>query len=404
MGYKSTELIREAHSHGYSFLTPAYFKKLVQRGVFPHGQRIRKPSGQVSRDSEWGDRDRVRLLDMCFLHGLNARSDAVKLGLWLLGHDVEDVRPLLVEQLERIQVLLMGRPLKPGESLGEEAVDAALAHVDSVLEQSSVLADVSYDLDHGVHDLDIDDAIDLHPDRCNGTSRATLRAFARPARSGHWRELQLRIGGEEYVWTEYEYAYPNPGIHPKQLNHLQHTAISKHLSAMLNLDNQPCEDQEAPAEAGYNLPALTHALAGVTTQHLEDARWLMVAQTGDLLHEYSAIPYHVRDKRLDLRRLLEPYKGNPRYLIASPKLFPFTTLMIAAHVFEQQTMRPVAASADVTVRRPGVPLSFNMGLLALALDRLLKCQGALHDTRDALLTLIFAIRPEPDEMRDRALV
>jgi hypothetical protein len=400
MGYKSSDLIREAHSQGYTFLTPAYFKKLVQRGVFPHGQRIRKPSRQVSRDSEWGDHDRVRLLDMCFLHGLNARSDAIKLGLWLLGHPVEDVTPLLVEQLERIQVVLMGRTLKPGESLDEEAVEATLAHVTGVLEQSSVLADVSYGLDHGVHDEDIDDAIDLHPDRCNGASRETLRAFARPARTGHWRELQLRIGAEEYVWTEYEYAYPNPGIHPKQLNHLQHTAISKHLSAMLNLINQPCEGQDVATPLRYNLPALSDALAQASMPELEQARPLMEINTVHLLHEYSAIPYHVRDKRLDLPRLLEPYKGNVRYLIASPKLFPFTTLMIATHVFGQHTMRPVAATADVTVQRSTVPISFNMGLLALALDRLLKCQGAVHDTRDALLTLVFAIRPEPDGMRE----
>jgi hypothetical protein len=126
----------------------------------------------------------------------------------------------------------------------------------------------------------------------------------------------------------------------------------------------------------------------------------MEINTVHLLHEYSAIPYHVRDKRLDLPRLLEPYKGNVRYLIASPKLFPFTTLMIATHVFGQHTMRPVAATADVTVQRSSVPISFNMGLLVLALDRLLKCQGAVHDTRDALLTLVFAMGPEPDGMRE----
>jgi hypothetical protein len=367
MGYKSSDLIREANRQGYSFLNPTYFKKLVQRGVFPRGHRITKPSGQVYRDREWGDRDMVRLLDMCFLHGLNARSDPIKLGLWLLGHPVEEARTLLVEQLERIQVVLMGKAHKRGESLDDEAVE----HINSVLEQSSVLGDVSYGLDHDVHDEDIDDAVDLHPDRCNGASREMLRAFSHPIRTGEGREFQARLGGEVYEWIEYEYAYPNPAIHPKQLNHLQHTAIIKRLGDLLDLAD-----------------ALTDTLKLADMPELEQGRFLMEVNTIHLLHEYSAIPYHVRDKRLDLRQLLEPYKGNVRYLIASPKLFPFTTLMVATHVIGRHTT---------------MPISFNMGLLALALDRLLKCKGALNDTQDALLTLVFAVCPEPDGVRSATL-
>ncbi len=365
--YTSKDLIAHAHQQGYTFLTPEAFRVWVHRGLMPQGREVVGAEGKAVRRKEWQDHDLVRLVDLCFLHTLNSRAEALRLGMWLHGHEIEGVRELLLGQIEAMQDLLMGRTWRVQQALSEEQHDQITQHLNEVLETSTVWNDMLYARRPSLHGEDYADVEAVHPDVGRGTPDATLRTFTVPTFTPPEHSPQI---GEREAEGEALLSYPNPGIPTRQLALLQHRAGTDLLRMYLGLG---VEERET-----YALPLLLNVVEGATAEDLATARLLVSHQVLEVLHTYSVLPYHVRDRRLDLPRLVAPFKSDYRHLFAAPALFPLTAYLIAAHVY---------ATSDRQ------RLSFDLGLIALALDRLLKKPDEKRPKCDALLTVLCAVEP-----------
>jgi hypothetical protein len=154
--YTSKMLLDEAKARRYEF-EPDDLKNAVRRQLFP------SPREMMGKQGLWASEDLHQFLDLCALRTQTVRSEPLRLGLWMLGHDVGDVRPLLVAQILGIQELLIGRTLSVDMDVEDDAPATLSLHLDEVLQASSVLEELAFRLPRPEMD-DVDDAL-VHDNR-----------------------------------------------------------------------------------------------------------------------------------------------------------------------------------------------------------------------------------------------
>ncbi len=452
----SEELLVRAHEAGYEFLTVDVFKDYVRRGLFPSPREMKRNLGEKRRYGVWGRDDLLRLLDLCSLHAQNVRAKALQAGLWTLGHDVEGVEQVLTQRVREYQTLLLGQPLSPSQNLAEEDTNTINRHVDNILARSKVLDDVCYRNapTDGVDGGDIQQALDLHPEVCNGATENDLEAVTEPMdvhiptitvalgrqpregkavldaplpegavitrgvsdRDGARVHVTLPDGSEQTIpvtivdegevslrgiWTEPEPAtavlpligeatgsYPNPAIAAAQLEYLQVRAARDVLAGVLNLDAlykmlSPAEQKDQLAYDEIDMPlwsllGFMDLFEQASLEQLTRARWLVGNDIIHVLHEFGTIPPRGQTEALDLPSLLAPHKGDVRRFIASPKLAPLVTLLVASRLYYEETQ---------------ARMSYSMDRLATAIKMLVSGPETKQAKRDALLLILSAMKP-----------
>jgi hypothetical protein len=377
--YTRDALLALAHAHGYTFLNENVLKMFRKRGLFPPPRSIVSPPGDTRRFGVWSQKDAAHLLDICYLHGRNVRRTSLALSLWLHGRDVwavknddrstTSIRDLLVNQLERIQSLFMGKPLHTSDALSEHEMDCLYDQLHTVVGKLSypTLADIAYGRDparvtgiYSADDLHDDDTGEyLTPDETAGIEVATITS----SRLVDLAQIGQTVYGEPLYRIALE--YPDTKTSSRIKRYAYRCMAESLLVARIGLVT--C--------TGWTLPTLIDALAQATDQDLDTARSrVLMAVDGELEDASYVSPSHVRDGRVDVRKLVKRF-GSIRRLVADPSLFPLTALLIASHLD-----RGTSAARD-------------LGLTMLAVEGLLSAEHDTQAQREGLARLLCAFTP-----------
>jgi hypothetical protein len=350
MMYAAAALVDEARRAGYPDLTEGALRVMVHRGQFPEAREGR---GTKSDPKRWGEEDKVRLLDWCFLKEQGSQADTMQLGLWFHGHDVSNAGALLEHELEAIQTYLAGRVVPEDIVQDDQASEEVHAHIRHVLDESGVLADLVRGEYPGFHSLDWEEY-----ERISGISADILRTFTYPATDPSSPDRVI---------------YPPPAPPREVIASLQHDEAHLRLGYALGL--QRFEE----GESYWSLPTLTTLVRRATEEELKTARWHAWVDVGIVMDEAdSGRRVFPSTFSIDVRQLLGEY-GDTRHLLGAPALQPLMVLIAATSLHDGR-------SQTRSTR--------NLYLMALAIRRLLAKPQRLAHKRDALLLAVFAFHPK----------
>jgi hypothetical protein len=352
--YTTAELLALIAEEGYD-LSREDFEQLTINKLMPSRPAVPVP-GKPGRYSLWSDQHLGRLRDLCWLKTLNRRTEPVRLGLWLLGHDTDKIRDNLAKQFDWIQSRISAQASTDPSQLDEHG---------------------AFEIEKFILDTLRDPVV-------------RQVAYGWPTDSPYFEWKQLAESDQQREQVPYESVnratvtpdfdllhaeYRSRAIPGSQAETLQRCLIAERLMRRLGIYSG----------GTWAMNELRDVISMASTETLEQARQAAFWTISGVLrsHAYTPAFGHVRDQPLDVREILEPYGGDQQRFFASPALFPLVAFLIGHHVWNMRRELKLRESPD-------------HGLLALAIDRLRKRPPGRREQFDAVVLFVLAFEGATD--------